>query len=794
MKKITTILASLLILASTCLAQGNIRRIPEGKKARIQHVKLNHKTNKPTTSYSAKSAGDTISSFPWNEGFESTTITGFTFVDYDNDGFCWERVTSSEDRFSTHSGDGVITSASYDNDSESALTPDNWMILPTFVIPNDSSSDIFLTWYESGQDVNYASEYYSVYVSTTGRTIADFTATTPVLSSTTTGDWVKKTVILNSYVGQTINIAFRHYNVSDMFYLNIDDIRIGAVEAPELTIIGPRTVRCGDTAIYTADGVISSTLTWSVTADYTNQEGNTLAAVWNTPGTYTVAATATNASGSSSDSLIVNVVQCNPITSFPFVENFENEIPCWKQVIADPNNTNAFGVEVSSYAIEGNQMFHFSSYDAADDYNQYLITPEIQLPSNGEYMIRFYYYAESESEAFKVLASTTDDNINSFTEVLGNYESTVTEEVQEVAFSLPSNTKYVCINYYGDWVYDLYIDQLSIESLTAPTVTINGPDEIGTGNEATFTAISSLAESYAWTIDGTPVSETGAVLSHTFTTATEHTVSVTATNHIGTSAPATMTVNVFDCGGITLPYTPDFSNGLRCWTSKSDETEDMGWFSSVDVFESDPIGQVVSMSAINFLGMFLQDVTVDNWLISPSITMPTNGSFEVSWQVMPYTTDYPNDHYGVYILNDNDEETLLFEETLNASMSSFQQRVATIPATVSGNFRVAFRHFDNPGNGYVIILDNIMIVPAGSTQGIDNIENNSVSVYPTPANSVLTVEGEGIHSVQMFDASGRTVLSRNNGGKIDISDLASGIYVVRVTTTNGVSIKKVVKE
>ena len=255
-----------------------------------------------------------------------------------------------------------------------------------------------------------------------------------------------------------------------------------------------------------------------------------------------------------------------------------------------------------------------------------------------------------------------------------------------------------------------------------------------------------------------------------------------------------MTVNVFDCGGISLPYTPDFSNGLRCWVSKSDETEDMGWFSSVDVFESDPIGQVVSMSAINFLGMFLQDVTVDNWLISPSITMPTNGSFEVSWQVMPYTTDYPNDHYGVYILNDNDEETLLFEETLNASMSSFQQRVATIPATVSGNFRVAFRHFDNPGNGYVIILDNIMIVPAGSTQGIDNIENNSVSVYPTPANSVLTVEGEGIHSVQMFDASGRTVLSRNNGGKIDISGLASGIYVVRVTTTNGISIKKVVKE
>ena len=792
MKKITTIIASLLILASTCFAQVGIRRIPEGKKARIHHVKLNHKTNTATT-FTTKSAGDTISIFPWSEGFESTTITGFTFIDNDNDGFCWDRLTNSVDRFSTHRGDGVIVSASYDSDSQSPLTPDNWMILPTFVIPNDSS-DIFLTWYEKGQDANYPSEYYSVYVSTTGSTIADFTATTDVLSSTATGNWVKKTVNLNSYAGQTINIAFRHYNVTDMFCLNIDDIRIGSAEAPELTLVGPSTVRCGDTAIYTANSDFTNSLTWSVTADYTNEEDNTLAVVWNTPGTYTVIVSATNAGGTSSDTLTVTAVQCNPINSFPFVENFENEIPCWKLVLADPNNTNAFGVEESSYAIEGNQMFHFSSYDDADDFNQYLITPEIQLPANGEYMIKFFYYAESEAEWFRVLASTTNDNIDSFTEVLGDYETTINEEVQEVAFALPSNTKYVCINYYGDWAYDFYIDQLSIETLSAPNVTLNGPDEIGTGNEATFIASSALAESFAWTIDGTPVSETGSVLTYTFTTATQHTVSVTATNHIGTSDPATITVNVFDCNDITLPYTPDFSNGLRCWTSKCMETEDMGWFTSAEVFESDPIGQVVSFSAIDFLGFFIVDQTVDNWLISPSIAMPTEGSYEISWKVMPYTTEYPNDHYGVYILNDNDEEIQLFEETLNASITDFEQRVAVIPATVSGNFRVAFRHYDNPGEGYVIILDNIMIVPAGSTLGIDNVENNSVSVYPSPASNILTIEGEGIHSVQMFDASGRTVLSRNNGGKVDISTLASGVYVVRVTTNNGVSIQKVVKE
>ena len=62
---------------------------------------------------------------------------------------------------------------------------------------------------------------------------------------------------------------------------------------------------------------------------------------------------------------------------------------------------------------------------------------------------------------------------------------------------MPNNTKYICINYYTDYNYSLYIDQLSIETLTAPNVTLDGPTAIGTGNEATFIATSSLAESFA---------------------------------------------------------------------------------------------------------------------------------------------------------------------------------------------------------------------------------------------------------------------------------------------------------
>ena len=781
MKKNLTIFTVLMLTASFAFSQTAERRIPFGKKTAKQTL-LNQQRNVAQTP-SAKTPSDTIVSYPWTEGFEGTSAIGFTFIDNDNDGFNWTMTNNST---LSHTGSGLISSASYDNDTYEALTPDNWMILPTFVLPNDTTQEIFLSWYDKGQDPSYAAEFYSVYISTTERSVSSFTSTTAVYSGTSTDEWVKRTVNLTAYAGQTINIAFRHYNITDMFMLNIDDIRVGGQEPPELTLDGPRTTLAGDTNIYIA--TTNGTLTWTANADYSLISGDTAILVWNTVGTYNVIATASNSVGSVSDTLDVNVIECTPITTFPFSENFETEIPCWKTIRMDPSNDEEFGTFRGEEALQGEGYFQFSSYNDAEDYNQYLITPEIVLPTGGSYMLKFHYYATSSYESFRVLGSSNTDAIEDFTTELGDVESTVSEEWVEMAFNIPAGTKYLTINYYADWAYQLRIDSLTIEGLTAPNVTLDGPEEIGTGISATFTATSSLAESFSWTIDGGVVNECSNILTHTFTTPGEHTVSVTATNTIGTSQPATHTINVFNCDGTTLPYVPDFSEGLHCWTSRSDLEEGMGWYASVDMFESDPIGQVLSFSAENVFGMFMIDIDVDNWLFSPSITMPENGNYDIVWKVMPYTTEYPSDHYAVYVINENNEELQLFEETLDSTMTDFQQRTATIPSSVTGNFRVAFRHFNSEG-GYVIILDDIQITTTG-TIGINEVNSANAVIYPNPADNKVFVKGEGIANVQIFDVNGRNVLTSNHAGQMDISSLTSGIYMVRIISNNGVTTQK----
>ena len=153
------------------------------------------------------------------ESFENSfPPNGWTTVDSDGDGFGWEQSPSG---FSVQEGSYCAVSASWDAANSVLLTPDNWLITYQLsVVSGDSVS-----WWVKPQDPLWPSEKYSVIVSTTGNSISDFTDTlhTELLSSIS---WQYYAYDLSSYAGMDIYIAFRHYDCSDNFYLNIDNIRL----------------------------------------------------------------------------------------------------------------------------------------------------------------------------------------------------------------------------------------------------------------------------------------------------------------------------------------------------------------------------------------------------------------------------------------------------------------------------------------------------------------------------------------------------------------------------------------
>ena len=83
------------------------------------------------------------------------------------------------------------------------------------------------------------------------------------------------------------------------------------------------------------------------------------------------------------------------------------------------------------------------------------------------------------------------------------------------------------------------------------------------------------------------------------------------------------------------------------------------------------------------------------------------------------------------------------------------------------------------------------------TLGLNDNEHDFVNVFPNPSNGVFNIEGNGIHKMEVVNAFGQTILSReveNNLMQIDLGDEAAGVYLLRVITNNGITTKQLIKE
>ncbi len=159
--------------------------------------------------------------------FEDETELSWTSVDADGDGFGWFIWDPMSLGYDTGDGERLFdtkcaTSASYNG--YGALYPDDWMISPKVTLAKDFS------FWAAGQDPSYAAEVFAVYVSTTGTDLSDFVKISEDIVATSPIE--QYTFDLSAYEGLEGYVAIRHYNVTDMFRLNIDNVLIGELPEP----------------------------------------------------------------------------------------------------------------------------------------------------------------------------------------------------------------------------------------------------------------------------------------------------------------------------------------------------------------------------------------------------------------------------------------------------------------------------------------------------------------------------------------------------------------------------------
>ena len=151
-------------------------------------------------------------------GFETDPFAeGWTIRDDDGDGYNWEWMDASDSDYNVYEGTHCMASASYQNSAfggGTALTPDNWLISPAF-----TAGSTVTFWY-AGQDPSYAAETFGVYV------IANGTTSDELAYFTASGTYQQGSVDISDFAGQTVQVAFRHYDITDMFRLNLDLVEV----------------------------------------------------------------------------------------------------------------------------------------------------------------------------------------------------------------------------------------------------------------------------------------------------------------------------------------------------------------------------------------------------------------------------------------------------------------------------------------------------------------------------------------------------------------------------------------
>lgn len=123
-----------------------------------------------------------------------------------------------------------------------------------------------------------------------------------------------------------------------------------------------------------------------------------------------------------------------------------------------------------------------------------------------------------------------------------------------------------------------------------------------------------------------------------------------------------------------------------------------------------------------------------------------------------------------------------------------QNNNVTFTVPTSGLYVIGFQAY-SIANQLSLFLDDIIIQ---QELGSSDFNNNSFTAYPNPVKDHLTIRyNENINNVTVFNLLGQQLFTKDinaTEGKVDMSHLASGTYLVKVTSGENIQTIKVIKE
>ena len=159
----------------------------------------------------------------------------------------------------------------------------------------------------------------------------------------------------------------------------------------------------------------------------------------------------------------------------PLSEGFEGTFPPddWTIIQGPCSPTNDI-IQTSDEAHTGTYSLRFSSYySCGDGYDEYIITPRLDVTS-GDQTISFWYKKYSSgTEVFNVGWSSTGTDVSTDFTWTEDITDATTDWQQYTKTDLPVGTKYVAVHYHSNFSYYLYIDDFAGPELYVSTDSVD---------------------------------------------------------------------------------------------------------------------------------------------------------------------------------------------------------------------------------------------------------------------------------------------------------------------------------
>ncbi|WP_133121636.1 T9SS-dependent choice-of-anchor J family protein [Chryseobacterium sp. PMSZPI] len=214
-------------------------------------------------------------------------------------------------------------------------------------------------------------------------------------------------------------------------------------------------------------------------------------------------------------------------------------------------------------------------------------------------------------------------------------------------------------------------------------------------------------------------------------------------------------------------------------------------------------GDMPFSNALGFSGKtatIISSTTSDVLLISPEIALPAGSNYSLSFLIgrIEGQPDPLNNHYAVYVL----PATSAF---VNTAAPSLEEDISVTNVAIAKNVdlsafagqtvKIYFRQFNSSVSVSMLMLDTIRITRQQVLATSEVISDNQLGIYPNPASDYVFLKSKSkITKAEVFDIVGRKMNTGFNENRVDVRNLKSGAYMLKVTSENKTYSQKIIKK